>query len=74
MRDMATAPHLRLNPATLLLLPHVMKRPLIIDRTPCTVKLEEMSMVLLLFHLSLNITENCLSAKNAVHYLTVNQH
>ena len=67
MRDMATAPHLRLNPATLLLLPHVMKRPLNIDRTACTVKLEEMCVVLLLFPLSLNINEICLRAKNAVH-------
>lgn len=58
---------LLLNPATLLLLPHVMKPPLIIDQTVCTVKLEEMCVVLPLFPLSLKINENCLRAKNAVH-------
>lgn len=49
---------LHFNLAPLPILPHVMKLPLIIDWAACTVKLEEMCMVLPVFPVSLNINEN----------------
>lgn len=44
--------------SSLPILPHAMKLPLIIDWTACTVKLEEMCMVLSVFPVSLNINEH----------------